>query len=135
MTFFKEGKKLNYEEVVETLSVLIKQNILPHLETEEIYNLFLKLFNFTESVVNHYLEESGYRVVNAKQTFLTAWKLNLVTDTDVWNEAIQIKNAIEAGKNISKHKETLVVFISDSYYSAMKELKTNLESKQKVKSR
>lgn len=135
MTFFKEGKKLNYAEVVETLSILIKQNILPQLETEEIYNLFLRLFNFTEGVVNHYLEEVGYKVVNSKQTFLTASKLNLVTDTAVWNEAIQVKKAIETGENISKDKEALVVFMSDSYYGAMKVLKVNLESKQKVKNR
>lgn len=135
MTFFKEGKKLNYAEVVETLSILIKQNILPQLETEEIYNLFLRLFNFTEGVVNHYLEEVGYKVVNSKQTFLTASKLNLVTDTAVWNEAIEVKKAIETGENIFKDKEDLVVFMSDSYYSAMKVLKVNLESKQKVKNR
>lgn len=135
MTFFKEGKKLNYAEVVETLSILIKQNILPQLETEEIYNLFLKLFNFTEGVVNHYLEEVGYKVVNSKQTFLTASKLEIITDTEVWDEAIQVKKAIEAGENISKDKEALVVFMSDSYYRAMKVLKVNLESKQKVKNR
>ena len=135
MTFFKEGKKLNYAEVVETLSILIKQNILLQLETEEIYNLFLRLFNFTEGVVNHYLEEVGYKAVNSKQTFLTASKLNLITDTEVWNEAIQVKKAIETGENICKDKEALVVFMSDSYYRAMKVLKVNLESKQKVKNR
>lgn len=131
MTFFKEGRKLNYAEVVETLSILIKQNILPQLETEEIYNLFLKLFSFTEGVIGKYLEEAGYKVVSSKQIFLTASKLKLVSDEAVWNEAIQVKNNIETGGHASSNKEVLVAFMSKPYYEAMQVLKTNLEGKKK----
>lgn len=131
MTFFKEGRKLNYAEVVETLSILIKQNILPQLETEEIYNLFLKLFSFTEGVIGKYLEEAGYKVVSSKQIFLTASKLKLVSDEAVWNEAIQVKNNIETGGDASSNKEVLVAFMSKPYYEAMQVLKTNLEGKKK----
>lgn len=131
MTFFKEGRKLNYAEVVETLSILIKQNILPQLETEEIYNLFLKLFSFTEGVLRKYLEEAGYKVVSSKQIFLTASKLKLVSDEAVWNEAIQVKNNIETGGDASSNKEVLVAFMSKPYYEAMQVLKTNLEGKKK----
>jgi len=133
MTFFKEGRKLNYAEVVETLSILIKQNILPQLETEEIYNLFLKLFSFTEGVVGRYLEEAGYKVINSKQTFFTAAKLKLISNEEVWSEAIQVKNNIEAGEHALDEKEMLIVFISEPYYQAMKVLKINLESKEKRK--
>ena len=129
MTFFREGKKLNYAEVVETLSILIKQNVLPQLETDEIYNLFLKLFSFTEDIVGSYLEKAGYKVVNSKQTFLTASKLKLICDEEVWTEAIQVKNNIESGGHSLTSKETLTTFISEPYYRAMKGLKTNLESK------
>lgn len=131
MTFFKEGRKLNYAEVVETLSILIKQNILPQLETEEIYNLFLKLFSFTEGVIGKYLEGAGYKVVSSKQIFLTASKLKLVSDEAVWNEAIQVKNNIETGGDASSNKEVLVAFMSKPYYEAMQVLKTNLEGKKK----
>lgn len=133
MTFFKEGRKLNYAEVVETLSMLIKQNILSQLETEEIYNLFLRLFSFTEDVVEHYLEKTGYKAVNSKQTFFTASKLKIVSDIAVWNEAIQVKKDIEIEGHSLVDKEMLVAFMSEPYYQAMKVLKTNLESKQKQK--
>ena len=133
MTFFKEGRKLNYAEVVETLDMLIKQNILSQLETEEIYNLFLKLFKFTEDVVEHYLEEIGYKVVNSKQTFFTASKLKIVSDIAVWNESIQVKKDIETEGHNLVSKEMLIAFMSEPYYQAMKVLKINLESKQKQK--
>lgn len=134
MTFFKEGRKLNYAEVVETLGILIKQNILSQLETEEIHNLFLKLFKFTEDVVECYLEEIGYKVVNSKQAFFTASKLKIVSDLEVWNESIQVKKDIEMeGCNLVS-KERLIVFMGEPYYQAMKELKINLESK-KIKNK
>lgn len=133
MTFFKEGRKLNYAEVVETLDMLIKQNILSQLETEEIYNLFLKVFKFTEDVVEHYLEEIGYKVVNSKQTFFTASKLKIVSDIAVWNESIQMKKDIEMEEYNLVSKEMLIAFMSEPYYQAMKVLKINLESKQKQK--
>ena len=129
MAFFREGRKLNYAEVVETLSLLIKQNILTQLEAEEVYNLFLKLFSFTEGIIEHYLEATGYKVVHSKQIFLTAAKIKLVSDEAVWNKAIQVKNDIEAGKYPSAGKEMLVAFISEPYYQAMKVLEVNLGSK------
>lgn len=133
MTFFKEGRKLNYVEVVETLSVLIKQNILSQLETEEVYNLFLRLFNFTESVIGNYLEETGYRAINSKQTFFTASRLNIVPDLAVWNKAIQVKKNIELENSELVGREMLITFISGPYYQAMKTLKINLENKQRQK--
>lgn len=131
MTFFKEGKKLNYVELVETLSLLIKQNILSQLETEEVYNLFLRLFNFTEGVIDSYLEAAGYKVINSKQTFITASRLNIVPDLAVWDKAIQVKKNIELESSDVLDREMLIAFISGPYYQAMKTLKINLENKQK----
>lgn len=130
MTFFKEGRRISYSEVVETLSMLIKQNILSQLETEEVYSLFLRLFRFTENALESYLEEIGYKTTNSKQTFFTASRLNIVSDLVVWDKAIQVKKDIEAQAGELVSKEILIAFISEPYYQAMKILRTNLESRQ-----
>lgn len=129
MTFFKEGRKLNYAEVVETLSMLIKQNILSQLETEEVYSLFIRLFNSTESMIENYLEGTGYRATNSKQAFFTASRLNIVSDLAVWDKAIQVKKDIELEKSELVGREMLITFISGPYYQAMKALNTKLENK------
>ena len=130
MTFFKEGRKLNYAEVVETLSMLIKQNILSQLETEEVYSLFIRLFNSTESMIENYLEGTGYRATNSNQAFFTASRLNIVPDLAVWDKAIEVKKDIELEKSELIGREMLITFISGPYSQAMKALNTNLENKQ-----
>ena len=131
MTFFKEGRRSSYSEVVETLKMLIKQNILSELETEEVYKVFLRLFSCTEDALENYLKEVGYRTKSSKQTFFTASRLNMVSDLVVWERAIQLKEDIEANKQVDK--EILVEFISEPYYQAMKILNIHLEDKHRSK--
>lgn len=130
MTFYKEGKKISYTEIVKMLGTIIKEDMLSEFETEEVYNFFMRLFSFTENEIKNYLTEIGYQAISSKQAFFTASRLKIIPDVAVWNEALQVKESIKMNRNESIDKETLVKFITGPYYQAMQILKTNLENKQ-----
>ena len=123
MTFYKQGKRFSYLEVIETLNALITKDILPQLEEKEVSDFFLRVFEFTKEVVATYLEELGYRVMNMKQSFLTLVQLKVIPDDAVWGEAIEIYDDIIAGKS---EKEEVVSFMSQKLVDAMKELNKRL---------
>lgn len=126
MTFYKDGRKFDYEEAVDTLNALTKENILPQLEEKEVEGLFMRFFEFIQDQIIDYLKKADYKIIDAKQCFLTLVKLKVISDEKVWNEAIKIKTAIDEGQKVD---ESLPSFMSEKLLPAMKELKRGLDKK------
>ena len=126
MTFYKDGRKFDYEEAVDTLNALTKENILPQLEEKEVEGLFMRFFEFIQDQIIDYLKKADYKIIDAKQCFLTLVKLKVISDEKVWNEAIKIKTAIDEGQKVG---ESLPSFMSEKLLPAMKELKHGLDKK------
>lgn len=123
MTFYREGKKCNYYEVIETLSTLVNKEILGQLEEEEVNRFFLRIIDFTKENIEKYLSKLNYKVVNLRQALLTLQQLSIVTKYSIWEQAIEFEEKIKQGK--SKHNE-IIDFMSGSLLHAMKELNMNL---------
>ncbi len=124
MTFYREGKKCNYYEVIETLSTLVNKEILNNLNEEEVDRFFIRIMNFTKEIISEYLQKLDYRVVNLKQSFLTLEQLKMVTQYEIWEQAIKFEEEIKAEKPRQKN---LIEFMSKSLLEAMKELDMNLK--------
>ena len=123
MTFFKEGKKFKYEEVVKMLNTLIGEKIILHLEEEELCRFFTRLFDFSSELIEDYLAKLDYKVVNARQSYHTLEKLKKVSEVGIWEKGIDIYEAIKAGK---PNKDDVIRYMTDELYGAMKELNSNL---------
>lgn len=130
MTFYKDGRKFDYVEVIESLSSMSKQNVLSQLEQEEINKLYVRIFDSTKEVVTNYLEKLEYKVVGIRQSFLTLVKLKVIGHFEVWDKAIMLYEEIE--KNYKSSNE-IASFMSHEFLEAMKELNQGIESKQKTK--
>lgn len=123
MTFYREGKKCNYYEVIETLSTLVNKEILINLEEKEVEGFFVRIMDFTNEVITQYLKRLDYKVISLRQSFITLEQMKMVTMQPIWEQAIDLNEAIKRG--VCKHSE-LVEFISTSLIEAMKELDLNL---------
>lgn len=123
MTFFKEGKKFNYEEVVQMLNTLIEEKIIFHLEGEEVCRFFVKLFDFSSDLINDYLTKLDYKVVNVRQSYHTLENLNKVSEVEIWEKGVDIYEAIKEGE---LNKDDVICYMTDELYGAMKELNSNL---------
>ena len=124
MTFYREGKKCNYYEVIETLSTLVNKEILNNLNEEEVDRFFIRIMNFTREIISEYLQKLDYKVVNLKQSFLTLEQLKMVTQYEIWEQAIKFEEEIKGEKPREKN---LIEFMSKSLLEAMKELDMNLK--------
>lgn len=123
MSFLKEGKKLSYNEIVEMHQSLIKQNILPQLEIEEINSFFMRMLKFIEERLNVHLVAAGYKANNTQQVFENAARLRLTTDTSIWQQALEFQQKIESKENTDEiYKENLINFMSEGFFEAMKHL-------------
>ena len=123
MTFYREGKKINYLEVIETLDELVKKDILTQLQEQEIKNFYVRIFDFTKEMVTIHLEKLGYKVINARQSFLTLVQLKEISNYEVWDQAIQLYDTSILGES---SKDDIVKFMSQTLSSAMKDLNTKL---------
>lgn len=124
MTFLKKQKKLSYTQILERQDALIKQNILPQLEIEELNRLFIRMLSFVEDKLSGCLVRRGYKVKEAKQIFESAVKLDLISDLKIWNQALDIKQRIEKEDITSKDKEVLIEFMTQDLFESMKGLDT-----------
>lgn len=127
MTFIREGKRISYEELIETMDSLVKQNILSQLEMQELSRLLIQILDFTEETIAGELKEAGHRSKDLKKIFLTAKQHKLLNQVDVWNKAIEIKENEEAKNQIDR--EEMIHFISNDYLKAMKSLNKKLRVK------
>lgn len=123
MTFFKEGKRFKYEEVVKMLNTLIEEKIILQLEEEELCRFFTRLFDFSSELIDNYLAKLDYKVVNARQSYQTLGNLKKVSEVSIWEKGIDIYEAIKVGKS---NKEDVMHYMTNELYDAMKELNSNL---------
>lgn len=127
MSFLKEGKKLSYNEVIEMHQSLIKQDILPQLETEEINSFFMRVMKFIEEKLNLHLIAAGYKANNTQQVFENAARLRLTTDTSVWQQALEFQQKIESKENTDEDKDSLIKFMSGGFLEALRHLGHHVE--------
>ena len=78
MTFYKQGKKLNYKEVIQMLENLIQEKIILQFEEEELNRFFIRLFDFSGQIVNDYLKKLDYKVMNVRQAYATLGNLKKI---------------------------------------------------------
>lgn len=123
MTFYREGKKCNYYEVIEILSTLISKEILKNLDEEEVNRLFIRIMDFTDEIITNYLNKLNYRVLNLEQAVLTLHQIRIITKQQVWQQAIKLNKEIK--NKTSEHSE-VIDFMSTYLLEAMKELNSNL---------
>lgn len=124
MNFYRQGKKLDYAQVIETLNVLIKQDILTQLEEQEIGKLFVRLFESTQEAITVYMEKIEYRIINIRQSFVTLKQLNKISDYEVWEQAIRLYERIIEGEGKG---DEIVAFMKERLLGAMIDLKNNLK--------
>ena len=122
-TFAREGKLLSCIEMTDMLGQMIEKDILKELDSENLQNFYLKLFNAVYLEIKDYLECKNYKVVNERQCFITGAQKKLINNLHIWNEAL------EKAKNInnSMQVEKLAEFITDFYYPEMRTLIIKLE--------
>lgn len=126
MTFYKQDKKLNYKEVIQMLENLIQEKIILQLEEEELNRFFIRLFDFSEQIVNDYLKKLDYKVINMRQAYATLGNLKKISKMNTWQNGIEIYEEIKVGK---RNKEKIISYITDELLEAMKELNNNLFDK------
>lgn len=124
MTFYREGKKMSYLEVIEILNALITKDILLQLEEREVYHFYLRILEATREFVTTYLEVQGYKVTNMKQAFVSLAKLKVISDISEWNKALRFQEDIQEEKNI---QDELVSFMIQSLPKLMRELNHKIE--------
>lgn len=130
MTFVREGKRLNYEEVIKTVDELVKQNILSKLEIQELVKLSDRILDFTEETLQSILKEEGYKAIKTRGVFSKAEQLNLLGHSSAWDRAIEMRENKKEGSEADK--EEIIQFISDDYLKAMKSLDRKLKPKRKI---
>lgn len=126
MTFYKQGKKLNYKEVIQMLENLIQEKIILQFEEEELNRFFIRLFDFSGQIVNDYLKKLDYKVMNVRQAYATLGNLKKISKMGTWQNGIEIYEEIKVGKT---NKEKIISYITQELLEAMKELNNNLFDK------
>ncbi len=125
MVFYKQGKKLNYGEIIETINSLNKHNILPQLEVQELNNLVERILTATTEVLQARLLNAGYKANTTRDIFDKAARLNLITDLKTWNQAIKLVECEDSVLDDTA-KEALIQFMQNDYLEAMKNLSKKL---------
>lgn len=126
MTFYREGKKFNYYEVIQMLKVLKEEGILYHLDEKEISSLYRRVFDFSNDFFSEYLMKSGYAIIDMKQSVLTLESLKRTNKGSIWRDGIQIYEDIKAGKS---DRERIITYMDLDLLEAMKEMNNNLADK------
>ena len=126
MTFYKEGRKLNYKEAIQMVETLIEKEIIFHLEEEELNAFFSRLFHFSGQIVEEYLNKLDYKVMNIRQSYCTLENLKKISKINTWENGIEIYEEIKAGK---ANEEKVIRYMTEELLEAMKELNENLFEK------
>lgn len=126
MTFYRNGKHIDYTEVVETLTVLVEQEILNELEDDEVRNLYIRLFDYNTESTHDYLKKIGCKDVDIHE-FYEALDLMLEDSGEgIWNQATMYYNESIEGNS---KKEELIAFIYPTFIEAIRNLNSKLVSK------
>ena len=122
-TFAREGKLLSCTEMTDMLRQMINKNILHELDYENLQSFYIKLFNAVYLEMKTYLECKNYKIVNERQCFITGVQKKLISDSKVWDEALEKAKNINNGVLV----ENLATFIVEEYYPEMKMLISKLK--------
>lgn len=122
-TFAREGKLLSCTEMTDMLRQMINKNILHELDYENLQSFYIKLFNAVYLEMKIYLECKNYKIVNERQCFITGVQKKLISDSKVWDEALEKAKNINNGVLV----ENLATFIVEEYYPEMKMLISKLK--------
>lgn len=127
-TFYKEGKVIGFEELIDVVGEMISRKVLDSLEHEEMKKLYVKTCDVTCSAMRNYLEANDYKIVNVKQLLLTALQVKIIEDKEVWNEVVERRNMIldDTTAYTEKFQQSTGTFIKEVYYPAMKQLYYNM---------
>ena len=122
-TFAREGKLLSCTEMTDMLRQMINKNILHELDYENLQSFYIKLFNAVYLEMKIYLECKNYKIVNERQCFITGVQKKLISDSKVWDEALEKAKNINNGIMV----ENLATVIVEEYYPEMKMLISKLK--------
>lgn len=127
-TFYKEGKVIGFEELIDVIGEMITRKVLDNLEDEEMKKIYIKTCDTTYLAMRHYLEAHDYRIVNVKQLLLTALQTKIIDDQAVWNEVKARRDLIEVSATdyTERFEKNTRDFIKEVYYPAMQKLYYNI---------
>ncbi|MBE6022212.1 MAG: hypothetical protein E7231_03125 [Cellulosilyticum sp.] len=123
MTFYHEGRKLNYLELVETVDELVKKDILPQLEPQEVNKLYIRIMHETQQLITVHFEQLGYKVEDIKQAFLVLTQIREESNRIIWERAIELYDHCLMNK---ENTVEVVTFMTESLSHAMRELDRRL---------
>lgn len=126
MTFYRNGKHIDYTEVVETLTILAEQEILNELEDDEIRNLYIRLFDYNTESANDYLKKIGCKDVDIHEFYEALDLMSEDNGEGIWNQATMYYNECMEGNST---KEELIDFIYPTFIEAIRSLNSKLVSK------
>nr|WP_302596736.1 hypothetical protein [uncultured Cellulosilyticum sp.] len=126
--FWREGRAVSYEELLEILKQIINRKVIDELADDEIDKLYVKVCDTAYLSMKKYLEEKNFKIINPKQGLLTAYQVKLVQDKGLWDEALERKKLIEEGVPSYKqaYEKGLKNFIKEDYYPALKAMESKL---------
>lgn len=124
--FWREGKTVSYEELLEILKQIINREVIDGLEDEEVNKLYAKIYDSAYESIKTYLEIKDYKIINARQCMLTAYKTKLCNNQSLFDEALARRQALESQCLEEAYSKSLRDFIKEDYYPALKGMESKL---------
>lgn len=126
MIFYRNGKHINYTEIVETVTILAEQNILNEFDENEIRSLYIRLFDYNKASANDYLKKIGCQDVDIHEFYEALDLMAEENGEGVWNQATMYYNESVEGH---ASKQELIEFIYPTFIEAIEQLNSKLVSK------
>lgn len=128
--FWREGRAVKYEEMLEMLKQMISRKVIDELAEDEVDKLYVKVCDSAYLSIKQYLEEKNFKIINAKQGLLTACQVKLIKNKGLWDEALERKKAIETGAKDQVFGKGTKEFIKEEYLVELKSLEDKLGTHQ-----
>tara|TARA_Y100000588_G_C14117786_1_gene865975 strand:+ start:747 stop:1151 length:405 start_codon:yes stop_codon:yes gene_type:complete len=118
----------NYKKAVNQLTEFIEKESLNKFEVQGLIQCFEYTFELAWKTMKDYLEAEGFEVKSPRQTLMTAFQTELITEGHIWIDALQKRNLMAHTYDESKVIEAEKL-IKEQYYAEIVKLADDLEAK------
>lgn len=128
--FWREGRAVKYEEMLEMLKQMINRKVIDELDDSEVDKLYVKVCDSVYLSIKQYLEEKNFKIINPKQGLLTACQVKLVKNKSLWDEALERKKVIEEGAKDQVFNKGIKAFVKGEFFDELKSLEDKLGTRE-----